>query len=112
MWPALRAGDLAEWISLPTSPPTGAVVVARTAAGLRAHRVIARAGTSVWLGGDNDSVLDEPVDSHAILGQVRRVRRGGQILEPYQWDRGPTLRGRARFLLRAGAGALAGWIRR
>jgi hypothetical protein len=112
MWPALRAGDLAEWISLGAAPAAGTVVVARTGSGLRAHRVIAAAGSTLWLCGDNDSVPDAPLPRAAVLGQVRRVRRGGRLLEPHEWDRGPTLHGRARFVLRAGVRALARWVRR
>jgi hypothetical protein len=107
MWPSLRDGDEALWAA-PSGPPrVGQIVVARTAAGLVAHRV-RRAGEVLLLQGDACPRADAPIPPEAVLGLVRRVRRGGRELGPEAFDRGPSRLGVLRTRLKAAVGRWRG----
>jgi phage repressor protein C with HTH and peptisase S24 domain len=101
MWPTLQDGDRAQW--LPTDVPVrvGAVVVARGPTGLIAHRVLAVLPEGVVLRGDNLRRADPPVPTRAVLGTIAQVERRGQLLEPQDWDAGPSWKGRIRWVARA-----------
>lgn len=99
MWPALRAGDVAELSPLETTPAPGEVVVVRAESSIIIHRILRVGPESVVLRGDTCAAEDSPVSPKALVGVVRRIRRGGRILARHEWDRGPSRAARIGVLL-------------
>ncbi|MFP2927349.1 helix-turn-helix transcriptional regulator [Pyxidicoccus sp. 3LG] len=105
MWPSLRAGDLAGVEPLEREPRPGDVVLARFDHALVLHRVERCSEGVLALRGDNSPAEDPPLPCSRVLGQVRRVRRGGAVLEA-GWDVGPSRLGRWRVAVKWGLAAL------
>jgi phage repressor protein C with HTH and peptisase S24 domain len=84
MLPAIRPGDRLRVRRLDAPVRRGDIVLARSEAGLTAHRVkrIAADGarTVVVTRGDWHAVEDPPVEPAAILGRVVEVRRDGRAV--------------------------------
>jgi len=59
----------------PAGPRPGEVVLARTPAGARLHRVLRCTGRGYLLRGDADSLAPEMVEEQAICARVVRVER-------------------------------------
>jgi signal peptidase I len=108
MWPSLRSGDVARVEPLTESPRPGEVVVARFAHALVVHRVRRCDADACVLRGDNVPAEDPPLPRARLLGRVSLVRRGGEVLAPARWDRGPRLWGRWRVAVKRGLAALLG----
>jgi hypothetical protein len=108
MWPSLRAGDVAGVEPLTEAPRPGEVVVARFAHALVAHRVRRCDVDTCVLRGDNVPAEDPPLTRARLLGRVRLVRRGGEVLAPTRWDVGPRRWGRWRVVVKRGLAALLG----
>ena len=106
MWPALRSGDEAGLERRERTPRAGDVVVARVAGAFLIHRVSRVTSASVVLRGDNCARSDPAVKPEAVVGVVRRVRRGKMRLEVNEWDCGPTLLGKWRVALKRRTAAL------
>ncbi len=106
MWPSLRAGDLAGVEPLTRAPVPGEVVLARFDHALVLHRVRRCDSGVLALRGDNSPEEDPPLPRSRILGRVQRVRRGGAVLEG--WDWGPWRLGRWRAALKWRVAALLG----
>jgi hypothetical protein len=109
MWPSLRAGDLAEVEPVAATPRPGEVVLARFDHALVLHRVRSCDARGCSLRGDNVAVGDPLLPPSRILGRVRRVRRGGALLEAERWDVGPKRLGRWRVRVKR---RLAAWLGR
>ncbi len=107
MWPSLRAGDLAGVEPLAGEPAPGEVVLARFDHALVLHRVRRCESGVLALRGDNSPAEDPPLPRSRILGRVRRVRRGGAVLEE-GWDLGPWRLGRWRAAVKWRMAALLG----
>jgi phage repressor protein C with HTH and peptisase S24 domain len=108
MWPSLRAGDVAGVEPLGEAPRPGEVVLARFAHALVVHRVSRCDERTCVLRGDNTPGEDPPLPRGQVLGRVRWVRRGREVLAPGRWDRGPLRRGRWRVVVKWGLAALLG----
>ncbi|HSP77594.1 MAG TPA: S24/S26 family peptidase [Myxococcaceae bacterium] len=106
MWPSLRPGDVAGVEPLEEAPRPGEVVVARFPHALVVHRVRLSDGSTCVLRGDNTPREDPPLPRARLLGRVRWVRRGGAVLAPGAWDRGPRWAGRWRVAVKRGLAAL------
>lgn len=109
MWPSLRAGDVACVEPLAGEPRPGEVVLARLPEALVVHRVLACDAGGCALRGDNSDGADPRVPVSQVLGLVRRVRRGGRVLEAGRWDVGPKRVGRWRVVVKR---RLASWLGR
>ena len=109
MWPSLRAGDVACVEPLVGEPAPGEVVLARLAEVLVVHRVLQRDASGYVLRGDNSDAEDPRLPSSRVLGRVRRVKRGGEVLEQDRWDVGPRRVGRWRVVVKR---RLASWLGR
>lgn len=109
MWPSLRAGDVACVEPLTGEPRPGEVVLARLPSALVVHRVLACDADGCALRGDNSDGADPRVPVSQVLGRVRRVRRGGRVLEAGGWDVGPRRVGRWRVVVKR---RLASWLGR
>ncbi|MCP3142182.1 S24 family peptidase [Pyxidicoccus xibeiensis] len=107
MWPSLRAGDLAGVEPLEREPRPGDVVLARFDHALVLHRVRRCEAGAVVLRGDNSPAEDPLLPCSRVLGHVRRVRRGGAVLEA-GWDQGPWRLGRWRVAVKWRLAALLG----
>jgi phage repressor protein C with HTH and peptisase S24 domain len=108
MWPSLRAGDVACVEPLTGEPGPGEVVLARLADALVVHRVRRREASGYVLRGDNSDAEDPLLPPSRVLGRVRRVRRGGEVLEQGRWDRGPLRVGRWRVVVKRRLATLLG----
>lgn len=108
MWPSLRSGDLACVEPLAEAPRPGEVVLARFEHSLVVHRVRRSDGETCVLLGDNARVEDPPLPRSRVLGRVGLVRRGGEVLAPARWDRGPVRWGRWRAAVKRGLAAVLG----
>jgi signal peptidase len=106
MWPSLRPGDVAGVEPLEEAPRPGEVVVARFSHALVVHRVRLSEGSTCVLRGDNTPREDPPLPRTRLFGRVRWVRRGGAVLAPGAWDRGPRRLGRWRVVVKRGLAAL------
>ncbi|WP_426752160.1 S24 family peptidase [Myxococcus sp. Y35] len=107
MWPSLRAGDHAGIEPLEEMPRPGDVLLARFDHALVLHRLRRWEAGAVALCGDNASQEDPPLPPSRVLGRVRRVRRGGVVLET-GWDCGPRWLGRVRVAVKWRLAALLG----
>lgn len=112
MWPSLRSGDLVAVEPCAGAPRPGEVVLARFAHALVVHRVRRCDGDVCVLLGDNARGEDPPLPRERVLGRVGLVRRGGEVLAPGQWDRGPVRWGRWRVRVKRGLAVLLGRRRR
>lgn len=108
MWPSLRAGDVACVEPLEGEPVPGEVVLARLADSLVVHRVLRRDTSGFLLRGDNSDSEDPLLPLSRLLGRVRRVRRGGEVLERGLWDVGPRRVGRWRVVVKRRLASLLG----
>lgn len=108
MWPSLRAGDVACVEPLVGEPGPGEVVLARLADVLVVHRVLQRDASGYVLRGDNSDTEDPLLPASRVLGRVRRVRRGGEVLEQGRWDVGPRRVGRWRVVVKRRLASLLG----
>lgn len=108
MWPSLRAGDVACVEPLVGEPGPGEVVLARLAEALVVHRVLRRDASGYLLRGDNSDSEDPLLPPSRVLGRVRRVRRGGEVLEQGRWDVGPRRVGRWRVVVKRRLASLLG----
>jgi signal peptidase len=108
MWPSLRSGDVAGVEPLEEAARPGEVVLARFAHALVVHRVRRWDGDSCVLLGDNALAEDPPLPRARVLGRVSVVRRGGEVLAPGRWDRGPLRRGRWRVAVKRWLAGLLG----
>ncbi len=100
MWPSLRAGDVACVEPLEGAPRAGDVVLARLPTTLVVHRVLRADASGCVLRGDNSDGEDPVLAPSRVLGRVRRVRRGGEVLEAGRWDVGPLRVGRWRVVVK------------
>ncbi|MFP2956575.1 S24/S26 family peptidase [Myxococcus sp. 1LA] len=107
MWPSLRSGDHAEVAPLEGMPRPGDVLVARFDHALVLHRLRRWEPGAVALRGDNAAQEDPPLPASRVLGRVRRIRRGGVVLES-GWDVGPRWLGRLRVAVKWRLAALLG----
>jgi hypothetical protein len=112
MWPSLRSGDVAAVEPWSGELRPGEVVLARFAHALVVHRVLRCDGDTCVLLGDNAWAEDQPLPRERVLGRVSQVRRGGEVLGPGRWDRGPMRWGRWRVGVKRGLAALLGRRRR
>jgi phage repressor protein C with HTH and peptisase S24 domain len=108
MWPSLRAGDLACVEPLSGEPRAGEVVLARLPDTLVVHRVRGSDARGWLLRGDNSDAEDPVLPLSRVLGRVRRVRRGGRVLEAERWDVGPKRVGRWRVVVKRRLAVLLG----
>jgi hypothetical protein len=81
-------------------PQPGEVVVARLLGTLVVHRVRGYDARGCVLRGDNSDGEDPLLPLSRVLGRVRRVRRGGAVLEAERWDVGPRRVGRWRVVVK------------
>ena len=108
MWPSLRAGDVACVEPLVGAPSPGEVVLARLPEALVVHRVRRCDAGGCLLRGDNSDAEDPLLPASRVLGRVRRVRRGGEVLEQGRWDVGPRRVGRWRVVVKRRLASLLG----
>lgn len=103
MWPSLRAGDEAGVEPVEEPLRAGEVVLARLERALVVHRVQRCEGERWVLRGDNSHGEDPPLRPGQVLGRVSHVRRGGEVLGPGRWDKGPRRLGLWRVRWRVAA---------
>jgi phage repressor protein C with HTH and peptisase S24 domain len=74
MHPAIRGGDYVEVAPCPASElRRGDVILAATARGLTAHRIVRISRRGFVTRGDNSLRSDAPVDAASVLGRVSEV---------------------------------------
>jgi hypothetical protein len=99
MAPALAEGVRVHLVAISTAPRVGDVVLLRTSAGLRLHRVLFRSGGHLRTKGDRGVFLDHPTRETAVLAVcrtgetvverwIRAIRSVVRLTGRFGWRRG------------------------
>jgi len=76
MYPAIRGGDFVQVVPCSvTELRRGQVILARTARGLTAHRIVRITKAGIITRGDNCLRSDPPVDGESVIGKVVEVEQ-------------------------------------
>lgn len=76
MHPVIRNGDYLQVVPCaPSELRRGDVILAATARGLTAHRIVRVSGRLIITRGDNSLRSDPPVDAASVIGRVAEVEQ-------------------------------------
>jgi len=74
MHPVIRGGDYVQVVPCaPSELQRGDIILAATARGLTAHRIVRISPRGIVTRGDNSLRSDPPVDAASVLGRVAKV---------------------------------------